>query len=170
MENKEKKKDVGITLTKEEIDFCQLYIDGPAPFAGNGSKCHQQIFGTKVPHSKQLAKQLLRRDDIKEYLSSIDIDTYEEVKEMKRFISSTLIGIIEETSTAKYTDRRGTVLSPAPLRSVAVNATKALMDIHPVKEASVNKLQIEGGGEKGIVFNVIMPNQSEEQVKTNNKE
>ena len=60
---------------------------------------------------------------------------------------------------AQYTDRRGTKLSPAPLRSVAVSATKALMEMYPVKEAQVNKLNIEGAGEGGITFNVIVPEQ-----------
>ena len=79
---------------------------------------------------------------------------------MKKFLTENLVHIIEETSTAEYRDRRGTRLSPAPLRSVAVSATKALMEMYPVKEAQVSKLNIEGGGEGGITFNVIVPEQS----------
>jgi hypothetical protein len=43
------------------------------------------------------------------------------------------------------------------MRSVAVNASKALMDMYPIKEAQVSKVNIEGGGEGGITFNVIVP-------------
>lgn len=68
-----------------------------------------------------------------------------------------LIHIIDETSTAKYTDRRGTELSPAPLRSVAVQASKALMEMYPVKVAQESKVELKGNGDSGIVFNVIVP-------------
>ena len=78
---------------------------------------------------------------------------------MKRFLTANLKHIIEETSRDIYYDRRGKALSPAALRSVAVSASKALMEMYPVKESQVNKFEINGGGESGITFNVIVPEQ-----------
>ncbi|GAB6013468.1 hypothetical protein [Viscerimonas tarda] len=62
---------------------------------------------------------------------------------------------MEETATATFDDRFGTHLSPAPLRAVAVNAAKALMELYPVKHIHETRLRIEGEG--GVVFNVIVP-------------
>ena len=63
---------------------------------------------------------------------------------------------MEETSNNNYVDRFGNKLSPAPLRAVAVNAAKALMELYPVKHSHETKLRIEGSN-AGIVFNVIVP-------------
>ncbi|MBR4405182.1 MAG: hypothetical protein IKT30_02285 [Bacteroidaceae bacterium] len=146
-------------LTENEILFCELYVNGSAPYAGNAAKCYSEVFKCDSKHTKHLAKQLLMREDIQAFLKELDEMTYEEAKFMKKFLTENLIHIIEETSVAEYRDRRGTKLSPAPLRSVAVSATKALMEMYPVKEAQVNKLNIEGAGEGGITFNVIVPEQ-----------
>ena len=140
-------------LTENEILFCELYVNGSAPYAGNAAKCYSEVFKCDSKHTKHLAKQLLMREDIQAFLKELD------AKFMKKFLTENLIHIIEETSVAEYRDRRGTKLSPAPLRSVAVSATKALMEMYPVKEAQVNKLNIEGAGEGGITFNVIVPEQ-----------
>ena len=106
---------------------------------------------------------MLSRQEIQDYLKSLDELTYEEAKYMKTFLRENLMGIIKECSTAEYHDRRGTLLSPAALRSVAVSGIKALMDLYPVKEASISKLSIDGAGEGGITFNVIMPEQSKSE-------
>lgn len=153
-------------LTENEILFCELYVNGCAPYAGNAAKCYSEVFKCDSKKTKHLAKQLLIREDIQAYLKELEDMTYEETKYMKKFLTENLIHIIEETSTAEYRDRRGTKLSPAPLRSVAVSASKALMEMYPVKEAQVNKLNIEGGGEGGITFNVIVPEQSKPETKS----
>lgn len=71
--------------------------------------------------------------------------------------------ILEETSNSNYSDRFGNLLSPAPLRAVAVNAAKALMELYPVKYAHETKLRIEGDN-GGVVFNVIVPgNRTEDE-------
>lgn len=71
--------------------------------------------------------------------------------------------IVEECSTTEYRDKKGRAISPAPLRSVAVQATKALMDLHGVKENQVTKVSVEGAGDGGITFNVIMPQSSNQE-------
>lgn len=88
---------------------------------------------------------------------------YEEAKYMKVFLRENLTSIVEECAGTEYRDRKGTLLSPAALRSVAVNASKALMELYPVKEAQVSKINIDGAGEGGITFNVIMPEQPKQE-------
>lgn len=104
---------------------------------------------------------MLARPEIQKYLESLDELPYEEAKYMKTFLRENLVSIIQECSCAEYRDRKGTLQSPAALRSVAVNASKALMELYPVKEAHVSKIDIGGSGEGGITFNVIVPNQSD---------
>ena len=149
-----------IKLTDQEILFCDLFAHGEAPFGGNAAKCYQEVFNDNTKRAKSHATRMLARPEIQEYLKSLDELSYEEAKYMKTFLRENLLSIIQECSTSEYRDRKGTLLSPAALRSVAVNAMKALMDLYPVKEAQVNKLSIDGGGEGGITFNVIMPDQS----------
>lgn len=148
-------------ISKEERIFCELFVNGCAPYAGNAAKCYRDAF--HKPEDALLnheAKMKLKEPHIVEYLTELEAQSAEEAKDMKRFITANLKHIIEETSSANYTDRRGTPLSPAALRSVAVSASKALMEMYPVKEAQVNKFDINGGGEAGITFNVIVPDQT----------
>lgn len=100
----------------------------------------------------------MAREDVNEYLTQLRIVANYNNADLKARLTEKLLHIIDETSTAQYTDRRGTVLSPAPLRSVAVQATKALMELHPIKVAQESKLELTGGdGNAGITFNVIVP-------------
>jgi len=148
-------------LTDQEILFCDLYANGEAPYGGNAARCYKEVFGDRTHRTKSLATRMLARPEIQEYLKSLDELPYEEAKYMKTFLRENLVSIIKECSSAEYRDRRGTLQSPAALRSVAVNASKALMDLYPVKEANVSKINIDGAGEGGITFNVIMPDQSD---------
>lgn len=147
------------TLTNEEQLFCELFINGAAPYTGNALKCYQEVFHSSDIKDSLKAKKLLARPDVKEYMDELDGFNAQEAAHMKKFLAANLKHIIEETSVAVYKDRRGTKLSPAPLRSVAVSATKALMDLYPVKAVHESKLSIEGGGENGVIFNVIVPEQ-----------
>lgn len=144
-------------LSEQEILFCELFLNGTAPYAGNAVKCYSEVFKESGPRSRHQAKLLLAKDEVKDYLKELEALGAEETEDMKRYLTQNLIKIIDETSTAQYRDRRGTLLSPAPLRSVAVSATKALMEMYPVKQAQTTNLNIEGAGEGGITFNVIVP-------------
>lgn len=152
-------------LTEQEKLFCDLYANGEAPFGGNASRCYQEVFDDKTRLAKSRAARMLARPEIQEYLQSLDELPYEEAKYMKTFLRENLKSIVEECAQAEYRDRKGTMLSPAALRSVAVNASKALMDLYPVREAQVSKINIDGAGEGGITFNVIMPDQSKTETK-----
>ncbi len=142
-------------LTKEEKLFCELYVNGEMPFAGNAARCYEEAFSKSGGHVRAMAVRFLAREDIQEYLNELEKLSFEEARYMKKFLTQNLTKIVEECSTKEYLNRKGVPQSPAALRSVAVNATKALMDMYPVKQA--NRLSIDGGGESGITFNVIMP-------------
>lgn len=145
------------SLTASEKLFCELFVNGGADYAGDALKCYAKAFS--VPDdvmNKTQAIAMLSQSKIKEYIAELEVLAQEESKAMKRFLTEQLTHIVRETSTAIYHDRRGTVLSPAPLRSVAVNASKALMDMYPVKEAQQINLGDENGN-GGITFNLIVP-------------
>lgn len=150
-------------LTDQEILFCDLFAHGEAPFGGNAARCYQEVFNDTSKRTKSRAAHLLARPEIQEYLKSLDELTYEEAKYMKTFLRENLISIIEECSTAELRDRKGVIQSPAAMRSIAVNAVKVLVELYPVKAAQESKLKIEGSGEGGITFNVIMPEQPKQE-------
>lgn len=150
-------------LTAEKEQFCQLYVCGGLKFAGQLTKCYKEVFGEDYKDVNIDARRLVREPlvmaRIKE-LSAAMVDETESIA-IKMQISETLRSIMEETANNNYTDRFGNKLSPAPLRAVAVNAAKALMDLYPVKHIHETKFKIEGA-ENGIVFNVIVPQTSNE--------
>ena len=125
-------------LTKAESLFCDLYINGGREFAGQHCKCYREAFQDSGSGVSLKSRRLLGKPHISERIKKLS-------------------AVMEETSTAKYKDKWGMDLSPAPLRAVAVNAAKALMDLYPIKHAQEAKLKIEGGGDNGIIFNVIVP-------------
>lgn len=149
-----------IKLNEQEELFCQLYANGDAPFTGNAERCYKEAFQDQSRTSKHKAQKLLARKDIQAYLEELDQPTYEEAKYMKKFLTENLMHIVGECSVAEVFNKKGQVISPAAMRSVAVSASKALMELYPVKEAQISKLKIDGAGEGGITFNVIMPDQT----------
>lgn len=158
------KKNIPDTLNQQEIDFCELYIFGCDPYTGNARKCYEDVFHDKSSVSFKKARLLMAREDIQEYIGQLRKIANYETADLKARLTEKLLHIIDETSTANYTDRRGTKLSPAPLRSVAVQATKALMELHPIKVAQESKIELnDGNGGAGIVFNVIVPKEQQHQ-------
>ena len=144
-------------LTEQEQLFCELFVNGTAPYAGNAAKCYSEIFKDNGLNFNHRAKQFLRQPHIQAYISELESESEQESKGMKRYLTQNLMKILDETSSAQYYDRRGTALSVAPLRSVAVSAAKTLMDMYGIREAQVSQVNIEGNGEAGITFNVIVP-------------
>ncbi len=151
------------TLTDAEIAFCELYINGTAPYAGNPAKCYQDVFPEKASKGRGAAIRLLNQPHIQKYIEELEAMNAFDAKRKREYLARHLESIIEETSTAEYSDRRGIKMSPAALRSVCVQAMKLYADLYPVKEAQVSKLNIENNGGGGITFNVIVPNQSSEK-------
>ncbi len=146
-------------LTDQEIEFCDLYVNGGLEFAGRPKKCYVEAFGEKAsknPHSA--ANYLMHRPHILAHIKALlSSERFEmETMAVKLQVSETLKAVMDETATSDFTDRFGVPLSPAPLRAVSVNAAKALMDIFPIKHKEENKLRIEGA-DGGVIFNVIVP-------------
>lgn len=147
-------------ISGDERDFCNLLVYGCEPFGGDPARCYQEIFHDKSNLALMHARELLNQPHIKEYVEELRKNAGYMPEEVKDKIASKLMVIMDECSHGTYQDRRGTELSPAALRSVAVNAAKALMELFPVKVASESKLMIgdgEEGGKGGVVINVIAP-------------
>lgn len=150
-------------LTSEQEQFCQLYVCGGVKFAGQLAKCYKEVFDEDYQDVNRQARQLVREPAIMARIKELAADMANETESIaiKMQITETLRSIMEETSNNNYTDRFGNKLSPAPLRAVAVNAAKALMELYPVKHANDTKLRIEGTN-GGVVFNVIVPVREEQ--------
>ncbi len=155
-------------LTEAEIEFCTLFVFGDSEFAGQHVKCYTEIFGEgrKNPAvaSRKLMNKPLIQAKIKELMKQLQTET--ENIAIKLQIAETLKAVMEETSSAQFIDKFGISLSPAPLRAVSVNAAKALMELYPIKHIAESKLKIEGSNE-GIVFNVIVPQNKEDEEDKN---
>ena len=146
-------------LADEELQFCELYVNGGLEFAGRPKKCYAEAFGEKaVKNPCSAANCLLHKPHvlahIRELLSSERFEM--ETAAVKLQVTETLKAVMDETATTDYTERFGVPLSPAPLRAVSVDATKALMEIFPVKHKEESRLRIEGG-DGNVIFNVIVP-------------
>lgn len=151
-------------LTSAQEQFCQLYVCGGVKFAGQLSKCFKEVFGEDHKAVNIQARQLVRLPVVMARIKELAAEMANETESIaiKLQITETLRTILEETAESNYSDRFGNLLSPAPLRAVAVNAAKALMELYPVKYAHETKLRIEGDN-GGVVFNVIVPgNRSED--------
>lgn len=152
-------------LTAAQEQFCQLYVCGGVKYVGQLTKCFKEVFGEDHRDVNLQARQLVREPVIMARIKELAADMGSETEKIaiKLQISETLRTILEETASSNYSDRFGNVLSPAPLRAVAVNAAKALMELYPVKYAQETKLRIEGDS-SGVVFNVIVPcNRSQDE-------
>ena len=133
-------------LTEQELQFCNLYVNGGLEYAGRPKKCFVEVFGedtVKNPYAS--ANYLMNKPHVLAHIKAVKLQ-----------VTETLKAIMDETATSDYTDRFGVPLSPAPLRAVSVNAAKALMDIFPIRHKEENRLRIEGS-DGNVIFNVIVP-------------
>ena len=156
-------------LKEVEQDFCILLVEGSKDYAGNPEKCYMETIGKEEkveetdPFIGHYVRETLSREDIQGYIKELRECVNSEVDNeiLRSYIKSRLIAIIDECSTATYKDRRGTLLSPAPLRSVANHSIKTLIDLTP------GLVKNEGGDDngdeedKGLTFNVVVPKKPE---------
>lgn len=147
-----------IQLNEQELHFCELYVHGGPDFAGKGGACHKEVFGNKLKRHSTAATHLLTKPHIKAHLKEMmSTEQFEtETIAVKLQVAETLKAVMEETSKGQYIDRFGVEVSPAPLRAVAVNAAKALMEIYPIKHVHETRLRVEGA-DGNVIFNVIVP-------------
>lgn len=158
-------------LNDLEEKFCLVYACGPAPFNGNPQRTYELVFLGRTgkltdPDENSItdnvenmlaAKQLMRRDDIKERIDQIQSENLVNATTLRPRLTETLLKIVDECSTLRCADKWGNPVSPAALRSVAVNAIAKLSDIYGIKEDIAHKVMIEGGDGDGITFNLVMP-------------
>lgn len=149
----------GESLSPAEAKFCDLYCNGGKEYIGKGGKCFIEAFGVeRTLHSAHLsAKRLLKKQHVIERIKELVNLTTEENLAMKKRLTESLFSILEETRDALYKDRRGTLLSPAPLRAVAVNAAKAIADLNNIGGTSEAKFTIDASNGGGVTFNVVVP-------------
>lgn len=165
MENKENT----MILTEEEANFCLLYVNAPAPLAGNATECYIKVFkcdGDDVVSKAKAsfkAKKLLEKEAVKKRISELEEVNLYDTATLKQRITTTMLKIMDECSdeTKVYKNRFKEILSPAPFRSVAISAAKLVAEVNGVKEDTVQKIQIGSENGEGITFNLIMPKKSE---------
>lgn len=146
-------------LTEPEEEFCQLFVCGGAEYAGQRDKCFKEVFGEQTAESISLcSRRLTAKPHVAARIRELGemLQCENENIAVKIQVAETLKAIMEETSTAQFSDKFGITLSPAPLRAVAVNAAKALMDLYPIRHEQEAKLRIEGSDGK-VIFNVVIP-------------
>ena len=154
-------------LTDDEANFCLLYVNAPAPYAGNAAECYAKVFGCNndamgKAKAAYEAKRLLEKGVVKQRISELESVNLFDTDALKQRLTSTMLKIMDECSdeTKIYRNRFGEIISPAPFRSVAVSAAKMVSEINGIKEDTVQKIQIGSDGGEGIVFNLIVPNKN----------
>lgn len=164
-------------LSALEEKFCLVYACGPSPYNGNAKLTYDLVFKGKTgklfnPTEENLvvqdvdhtlrAQELMLRDDIRDRIDEIQSKSLVNAATLRPRLTETLLKIADECSTATFEDKFGTKLSPAALRSVAVNAISKLTDMYGIKEDIAHKVMLEGADGEGITFNVIMPEKNKE--------
>jgi len=159
MTKTEEKEILTESLTMQEEEFCQLFVNGGKDFAGQREKCFKEVFGEEYRKNVSLcSRRLLSKpavaDKVKELAEVLQSEN--ESIAMKIQLTETLKSVMQEAATSSFNDRFDVPLSPAPLRAVAVNAAKALMELYPVKHVHESKLRVEGS-DGNVIFNVVVP-------------
>lgn len=178
-------------LTPDEEKFCLLYACGPAPYNGNAKQTFDLVFNKRTgryyspvprkakdnakdeafnPDQLELdsveaslsAHSLMARDEIKDRIDELKSQSIIDAATLRPRLTAQLLKIADECSTLTVEDRWGTPLSPAALRSVAVNAISKLTDMYGIKEDIAHKVQVESAGGEGITFNLVMPQSNKE--------
>lgn len=146
-------------LTDEEAKFCLLFANGSANLAGNATKCYLALHPELDDvEATTIAKGILKKPVVKERLQELNEVNLHNSEFLRPQITETLLKIMRECSSDKYTDEDGNVVSPAALRAVAVHAAKELNSMYGIKEAIAHKVSVDSGGSEGVTFNIIMPN------------
>lgn len=160
-------------LTDLEEKFCIVYACGPSPYNGNAKMTYDLVFkgetgllydptAIEEKAHKQVAtsiavRKLMCRDDIRDRIDQIQSESLVNATTLRPRLTETLLKIVDECSTLTVEDRFGTPMSPAALRSVAVNAISKLTDMYGIKEDIAHKVMLEGADGDGITFNLIVP-------------
>lgn len=165
--------DTNNKLSVQDKKFCLVYVSGPAPYNGNALKTYDLVFNGVVGKCAEdsdsdsekvrrvdtslKVREFMLRPEVAAYIEKLQSETVVNAATLRPRLTETLLQIADECSSLVCEDRFGTKLSPAPLRSVAVNAISKLTDMYGIKEDIAHKVMLEGAEGDGITFNVIMP-------------
>lgn len=170
-----------IKLTDQEEKFCLVYVCGPAPYNGNAQKTYDLVYHNIVDRDRVEASEearlvferekvektltahtLMMREDIKERIAQLQSESMINATTLAPRLTASLLKIVDECSTLMVEDRWGTLVSPAAMRSVAVNAASKLMEMYGIKEDIAHKVVLESGEGDGITFNLVVPESKSE--------
>lgn len=167
-------------LTDLEEKFCIVYACGPSPYNGNARKTYDLVFNGSTgllydpskdgidAHTREevetsiVVRKLMLRDDIQDRIDQLKSENMVNATTLRPRLTESLLKIVDECSTLHVTDRWGNTMSPAALRSVAVNAISKLTDMYGIKEDIAHKVMLEGADGDGITFNLIVPESNKE--------
>ncbi len=165
-------------LTDLEEKFCLVYACGPSPYNGNARMTYDLVFkgetgllfdpeaveekARKQVETSIAVRNLMSRDAIKDRIDQIQSENLVNATTLRPRLTETLLKIADECSTLIVEDRFGVTMSPAALRSVAVNAISKLTDMYGIKEDIAHKVTLEGADGDGITFNLIVPESNKE--------
>lgn len=158
-------------LSSLEEKFCLVYANGPAPYNGNAKMSYELVFKKKTGNIDNdiennviedvdihlAAEELAHRPDIKARIEEIRVENAFNASLLAPRLTASLLKIVDECSTLQVTNRFNEIMSPAALRSVAVNAASKLMDMYGLKEEIAHKVILEGADGDGITFNLVVP-------------
>lgn len=156
-------------ITEEEAKFCLLYVNAPAPFAGDARKCYKAAISSKVTEAEAqyYGLKLLKEPRVADRVAELIALNVYDASNIKQKTTTTLLSIMDECATAKYVNQYGDEIPAASMRSVSVNAAKELNSMYGIKEDIAHKVSIEGSDGSGITFNINVPtaNKEEEEFK-----
>lgn len=156
-------------LTPQEAKFCLIYVNAPAPYAGNALKCYRAVFldgGENNDIEDSLAaSEIMRKKSVKERIEELENLNAVSAASLRPRLTQNLLKIMDECSQAVYSDRRGTPLSPAALRAVSIQAMKTLNEMYAVKEDIAHKISLEGASGSGVTINIVSPQQASDDTE-----
>jgi len=153
-----------IEMKPAHLEFCQLYVNGGPGYSGKAGKCYNKAMGTQLKSkASEYGSRLLKKQHIIDKIKELTEENEISIIGRKLMIEENLIKIMDECSKNVYTNKYGDKISPAALRSVSVAASKALIDMWGLNKPT--EVKLTGENEKGIVFNIINPEQGTKEEK-----
>lgn len=158
----EEKNDTELKMNPTHLEFCNLYVNGGPGYAGKAGKCYMKAIGTQAKNkASEYGARLLKKEHIIAKIKELTEENEISIIGRKLMVEENLMKIMDECAKGSYKDKYGNPVSPAALRSVAVNASKALIDIWGLNKPT--EVKITGENEKGIVFNIIQPGKEDKK-------
>lgn len=142
-----------LSMPPQYMDFCDHFVYGDPGVAGDARQSYIRAFGVKI--TKREASAFIRKKSIAKRIKELYEENAESTYAKRIYVEEKLITIIDECVKAKFKDKFGNIISPAAMRSVAVNALKVYNDMNgfnaPVEIRDTTEQKT------GIHFNLIVP-------------